>query len=206
MELIAGARPSPWLYDDKLRMNGIKIYLDGALGSRGAWLKQDYADDPGNTGLPLTGPAKLRNILVRGTGQFPARDPRHRHRGERGCAQRGRRNPEISPAIVAGGSTPQIVDPADLPKFAQNGGRFHAACPPDERPKDGRSATWPRPAGRCPPGTAFSNWADGSPSVRTLRWDRPIPSPVSLAITQPMPMANPLAAGGRKKRQSRTGA
>ena len=49
MELIAGARPTPWLYDDKLRMNGIKIYLDGALGSRGAWLKQPYADDPGNT-------------------------------------------------------------------------------------------------------------------------------------------------------------
>lgn len=65
MELIAGATPTPWLYDDRLKLNGVKLYLDGALGSRGAWLKQPYADDPGNTGLPLMSPAQLRNIIVR---------------------------------------------------------------------------------------------------------------------------------------------
>jgi predicted amidohydrolase YtcJ len=36
---IAGQRPTPWLYDGRLRMVGVKLYLDGALGSRGAWLK-----------------------------------------------------------------------------------------------------------------------------------------------------------------------
>ncbi len=65
MELLAGAGPTPWLYADKLRMNGVKLYLDGALGSRGAWLKRPYADDPGNTGLPLMSDAQLRNIIVR---------------------------------------------------------------------------------------------------------------------------------------------
>ncbi|MBU2033041.1 MAG: amidohydrolase family protein, partial [Alphaproteobacteria bacterium] len=71
MELIAGPRPTPWLYDDKLKLNGVKLYLDGALGSRGAWLKQAYADDPGNTGLPLMSQAQLRNILVRASnGEF----------------------------------------------------------------------------------------------------------------------------------------
>ncbi|OBX19116.1 metal-dependent hydrolase [Erythrobacter sp. QSSC1-22B] len=65
MELVAGSGPTPWLYDDRLKLNGVKLYLDGALGSRGAWLKQPYADDPGNTGLPLMSPAQLRNILVR---------------------------------------------------------------------------------------------------------------------------------------------
>ena len=123
MELIAGARPSPWLYDDKLRMNGIKIYLDGALGSRGAWLKQDYADDPGNTGLPLTGPAKLRNILVRAAqGNFQpaihaigtaANEDALNAVAEIAESFPGDRRWRIEHA--------QIVDPVDLPKFAQNG-------------------------------------------------------------------------------------
>lgn len=65
MELIGGPGPSPWLYDDRLRLNGVKIYLDGALGSRGAWLKRPYADDPGNTGLPLLTGSQLRNLMSR---------------------------------------------------------------------------------------------------------------------------------------------
>jgi len=65
MELIGGPAPTPWLYDDRLRLNGIKLYLDGALGSRGATLKQPYADEPGNRGLPITSPAQLRNLMSR---------------------------------------------------------------------------------------------------------------------------------------------
>lgn len=65
MELIGGQRPTPWLYGDRLRLNGIKLYLDGALGSRGAMLKQDYADEPGHRGLPLLSPAQLRNLMSR---------------------------------------------------------------------------------------------------------------------------------------------
>jgi len=38
--------PTDWLFGDRLRMVGIKFYADGALGSRGAWLKQPYADRP----------------------------------------------------------------------------------------------------------------------------------------------------------------
>lgn len=37
----------------RLRVRTVKFYLDGALGSRGALLLQDYADDPGNRGLQL---------------------------------------------------------------------------------------------------------------------------------------------------------
>lgn len=65
MTLIGGPGPTPWLYDDRLRLNGVKIYLDGALGSRGAWLKQPYADDPGNSGLPLLTGDQLRNVMSR---------------------------------------------------------------------------------------------------------------------------------------------
>lgn len=46
MVLIGGPGPSPWLYQDRLRLNGLKLYVDGALGSRGAWLKAPYADAP----------------------------------------------------------------------------------------------------------------------------------------------------------------
>jgi predicted amidohydrolase YtcJ len=40
---------------DKLVVNTIKIYADGALGSRGALLLEDYSDDPGNSGLQIAG-------------------------------------------------------------------------------------------------------------------------------------------------------
>ena len=65
MALIAGSKPTPWLYDDKLRMGGVKLYLDGALGSRGAWLKKPYSDALGQTGLRFLESAALRNLMVR---------------------------------------------------------------------------------------------------------------------------------------------
>lgn len=65
MELIGGPGPSPWLYEDKLRLNGVKLSLDGALGSRGAWLKQPYSDDAGNVGLPFMNSSQLRNLISR---------------------------------------------------------------------------------------------------------------------------------------------
>lgn len=53
-------KPSGWLYGDRLRMVGAKFFADGALGSRGAWLKKPYSDDPGTTGLPRHSDAELR--------------------------------------------------------------------------------------------------------------------------------------------------
>jgi predicted amidohydrolase YtcJ len=65
MVLIGGPGPSPWLYDDRLKLNGIKLYLDGALGSRGAWLKAPYADSPGQTGNRLLSDTQLKNMMSR---------------------------------------------------------------------------------------------------------------------------------------------
>ncbi len=62
---VAGTRPTPWLYDGRLRMIGVKLYLDGALGSRGAWLKADYRDAPGQRGLPLLNDTQLKNLMSR---------------------------------------------------------------------------------------------------------------------------------------------
>ena len=56
-------RPTPWLYGDKLRMVGIKFYADGALGSRGAWLKQPYADMPNTRGLQFHSDSEMRSLM-----------------------------------------------------------------------------------------------------------------------------------------------
>jgi len=41
----------------RLAMRGVKFYVDGALGSRGAALIEDYSDEPGHRGLLVTEPA-----------------------------------------------------------------------------------------------------------------------------------------------------
>ena len=51
--------PRVGLYDHRLTVRAVKLFADGALGSRGAWLSEDYSDDPGNTGLRLTSPSEL---------------------------------------------------------------------------------------------------------------------------------------------------
>lgn len=65
MALIGGPKPTPWLYDDRLRLNGVTLDLDGALGSRGALLKAPYADDPAN-GLARISETQLKNLMSRG--------------------------------------------------------------------------------------------------------------------------------------------
>ena len=55
-------KPTEWLYGDHLRMVGIKFYADGALGSRGAWLKQPYSDKPDTRGLQFHSEAELLTL------------------------------------------------------------------------------------------------------------------------------------------------
>ncbi|MEL6534678.1 MAG: amidohydrolase family protein [Bacteroidota bacterium] len=46
--------PEIGLGDDRLTIRSIKMYADGALGSRGAWLHEPYADDPNTVGMATT--------------------------------------------------------------------------------------------------------------------------------------------------------
>lgn len=47
---------------DRLQVNTIKLYADGALGSRGAYLIEDYSDDPGNRGLLMNDASYFETI------------------------------------------------------------------------------------------------------------------------------------------------
>ena len=49
----------------RLQMRAVKLYMDGALGSRGAALQADYHDDAGNRGLLLIQPDALDAVLAR---------------------------------------------------------------------------------------------------------------------------------------------
>ncbi|TXC68298.1 amidohydrolase family protein [Sphingorhabdus soli] len=141
MVAIAGPHPTPWLYEDRLRMVGVKLYLDGALGSRGAWLKAPYADAPDQTGLPMLSYSELRNKLVRAS--MDGFQVAVHAIGDRA-------NQEVLDAIDSvvdrfGGDRrwriehAQIVDPADLPRFGKNG--IVASMQPVHQTSDWKMAT-----------------------------------------------------------------
>ncbi len=52
-------RPEIGLGGGLLTIRAVKLYADGALGSRGAALLEPYADDPGNSGLLVTPPSEI---------------------------------------------------------------------------------------------------------------------------------------------------
>lgn len=136
LELAAGDEPTPWLYDERLRMGGIKIYLDGALGSRGASLKAPYADERGTRGLPLLTAAKLRNLMSRAamngfqSAVHAIGDAANAEVlsavDELSASYQGDRRWRIEHA--------QIIDPADLPRIGQHG--VIASMQPLHQPSD----------------------------------------------------------------------
>lgn len=123
MELIGGPGPTPWLYEDRLRLNGLKLYVDGALGSRGATLKEPYHDEPATRGIAITSPAQLRNRMSRAamdgfqTAVHAIGDAANADVlmaiAELSASYTGDRRWRIEHA--------QIVDPADLPRFGEHG-------------------------------------------------------------------------------------
>lgn len=109
-----------------VRVRGVKMYMDGALGSRGAALLAPYADSPGSTGLLLSDPARMAPILDR-AWKSGAQVATHAigDRGNRlvldgyqaafaragGEGRRARWRVEHA----------QILAPADIPRFARLG-------------------------------------------------------------------------------------
>jgi predicted amidohydrolase YtcJ len=137
---VAGTKPTPWLYDSRLRMVGVKLYSDGALGSRGAWLKQPYKDSPAEKGLGFLSDATLRNLMSRAA--MDGFQVAVHAIGDAANAQllggieelaepyKGDRRWRVEHA--------QIVDPADLPRFSRSG--IIASMQPVHQSSDWRMA------------------------------------------------------------------
>lgn len=123
MVLIGGPGPSPWLYADRLRLNGAALEVDGTIAARDAVLKAPYADAPGNRGKFRYGDTQLRNMMSRAAldqfqlamiaggdgGVSEALDSItelvETYKGERRWRIEG----------------PQAVDPIDFPRLARHG-------------------------------------------------------------------------------------
>ena len=58
--------PEIGLYDNHLTIRSIKLYADGALGSRGAWLIEDYHDAEGEHGHIVTPVETLKRVTKEG--------------------------------------------------------------------------------------------------------------------------------------------
>ncbi len=55
--------------DDMLSMRSVKLYSDGALGSRGAAMIEDYSDDPGNRGLLFSSQEEMNGFVLKTAGK-----------------------------------------------------------------------------------------------------------------------------------------
>jgi predicted amidohydrolase YtcJ len=123
MTAINGGRPSGWLYADRLNLVGVKIYADGALGSRGAVLKRPYSDQPDTRGLSLISDTQLASQT--------AQAARTGHQIAAHAIGDGA-NAQVISAFEELGRTYsgdrrwriehfQIADPADIPRLAPAG-------------------------------------------------------------------------------------
>jgi predicted amidohydrolase YtcJ len=115
-----------------VRVAGVKLYADGALGSRGAALLQDYSDRPGHRGLLVSTPedltADVEQAFERGfTVAIHAIGDRGNRVAldaiEQGYARALARRPGLPPLreLRARIEHAQVLDPSDIPRFAALG-------------------------------------------------------------------------------------
>lgn len=107
----------------RLRMQTLKLFMDGALGSRGAALLDDYSDDPGNRGLFVTSPKDYRAAVEKAHRC-------HVQVATHAIGDRANRHVLDTYAAVLGDEATttdhrwriehaQIVAPSDIPRFAK---------------------------------------------------------------------------------------
>jgi predicted amidohydrolase YtcJ len=108
-------------YKHRLTVRSVKLYSDGALGSRGAALLAPYRDDPSNTGLEIATPAHILDVAKRA---LAAGFQVNTH----AIGDRGVRN--VIDAYEQAGVTAdkrfriehlQVVAPDDFPRLARHG-------------------------------------------------------------------------------------
>jgi predicted amidohydrolase YtcJ len=116
--------PQSALYDAHLWIRAIKLYADGALGSRGAALLDPYTDDPKNSGLLKSTPEHLRDVSTRALQHgFQVATHAIGDRGNRVALDAYEAALKAVPTVDHRFRIEhvQVLDHADLPRFAQLG-------------------------------------------------------------------------------------
>ncbi|MDH3532811.1 MAG: amidohydrolase [Gammaproteobacteria bacterium] len=108
---------------DRLDIRAVKLYSDGALGSRGAALLEPYTDDAENRGLPFFTTAELQGFVEKANAMgFQV--------GIHAIGDRGNRmSLDAFEKAQGGAASPlrnriehaQIIAPEDIPRFARLG-------------------------------------------------------------------------------------
>lgn len=106
-----------------LTVRAVKLYADGALGSRGAWLSQPYSDAPGHVGLSVTPLARLSEVVAQAAAA--GFQPCIHAIGDEAVHQvlnlyqevLGAKSASLRPRVEHA----QVVRPEDVPRFAQLG-------------------------------------------------------------------------------------
>ncbi len=122
-------RPGP---EELLRIEGVKLYMDGALGSRGAALLEDYSDRAGHRGLLFESAEEMSEKVARafarnfGVAIHAIGDAGNRAAldaivaGHAIARQEDPSLPDLA-ALRARVEHCQILDPQDIPRFAEWG-------------------------------------------------------------------------------------
>ncbi|MBS3788291.1 amidohydrolase [Candidatus Bipolaricaulota bacterium] len=53
------------LGDDRLKIGGLKVFTDGSIGSKTAWISSGYSEEPDNKGVSLIETDDLRELIAR---------------------------------------------------------------------------------------------------------------------------------------------
>ncbi len=109
--------------EDRLEIAAVKLYTDGALGSRGAAMLEPYSDDPENRGLPFWTQDQLNAMVAKANGMgFQV--------GIHAIGDYGNRQALDAFARIQGGKPSplrnriehaQIIALEDIPRFAELG-------------------------------------------------------------------------------------
>ncbi len=183
---------------DLLCVPGVKLYVDGALGSRGAALLEDYADDPGNRGLLQVTPEELDGLVER-------------------CARLG-----LQPAIHAIGDRGNRIVLDVYDRVSRDHPGFRELRPRVEHAQIVDAADWERfSAGGYVPSVQPTHATSDMPWVPTrlgperlpgaYPWRRLAPSTETLALGSDFPVERPdpleglYAARTRQDTQGRPG-
>ncbi len=109
----------------QVTVRAVKLYADGALGSRGALLLEDYADEPGTRGLRVTAPEQLAEVA--GAAVRAGFQPCTHAIGDAAnrevldVYERLLRSERATRALRPRIEHAQILDSRDIPRFGQLG-------------------------------------------------------------------------------------